>query len=202
MAPVIPLLVALLLLEPLSAVPDSQPARQPLVDNEFLAVWKNEAPCGTVPARCDGSVLLALSPVRLGDGAMQRGAFQAFAAGTHYAAPAGGDFLAIELKKGRPAGPRPAEARPAPSIAPLQDDPTFFVYIEALAPGETRARHSHGARLLVVLDGAEVAMLDASGAAGPVVKMASDQVTFSPPTVHETKNVGTTSLRNWALEIK
>jgi hypothetical protein len=56
-------------------------ATGPLVDNDYVRVFKNSAPCATGEAACGERVLVALGPVEVNGQQLQRGEIKVFPSG-------------------------------------------------------------------------------------------------------------------------
>jgi 2-keto-4-pentenoate hydratase/2-oxohepta-3-ene-1,7-dioic acid hydratase in catechol pathway/putative intracellular protease/amidase len=174
-----------------------------VLENDYVRVARNAAPCASAGPSCGERVLVALGPVRLAGvkpRALARGQIAVFARGESYAAPSG-EFLEVAWKAAHP----PVQA-PAVRIAPeknelLHDGDSFFVFEEKLQPGETRARHSHAQRVVVVINETRLQQWP-DGAAEVLRQQTPDDVRFNPPVVHVVKNVGNVPLRNIVLELK
>jgi len=83
----------------------------------------------------------------------------------------------------------------------LYDGDHFLVFEEKLAPGETRARHSHSQRVVVVLNETRLQQWPEGG---PMVfrNQVPDDVHFNEPVIHKVKTVGEKPLRNIVIEFK
>ena len=81
----------------LQAVPAS-----PLLENEFVRVFKNSAPCAAAAASCGERVVVALGSVEVNGQKMERGEIKAFPAGELYNAPKAGNFLEVTIKPAHP----------------------------------------------------------------------------------------------------
>jgi quercetin dioxygenase-like cupin family protein len=177
-----------------------------VLQNGYAVVTRNGAPCaaGRAPS-CGDRIVVALGAIELRAGGktrrMQRGDIAVFAAGRAYDPPAAGDFLEVTLRPDHP----PVERAPV-RIAPeknrlLYDGARFFVFEEMLPPGETRARHSHNQRVVVVLNETELHQWP-DGAPEVDRKQVPDDVHFNQPVVHAVKTTGKLPLRNIVIELK
>jgi hypothetical protein len=81
------------------------------------------------------------------------------------------------------------------------DGEHFFVFEERLAPGDTRARHSHSQRVVIQLNRARLQQWP-DGAPELFVETVPERPTFSPPVIHVVKNVGEVPLRGIVIEFK
>ena len=78
------ILAALLFLQ---AVPAS-----PLLENDFVRVFKNSAPCAAAAASCGERVVVALGSVEVNGQKMERGDIKVFKTGERYSPPKSGDY--------------------------------------------------------------------------------------------------------------
>jgi hypothetical protein len=177
------------------------PSAGPVLENDYVQVFRNSAPCAAAGPSCGERVLVALGPLELARQKMKRGDFKVFKQGERYTAPNGGDFAEVMLK---PAHPK--VKTPPVSIAPdknslLYDGPTFFIYEENLQPGDTRVRHSHNQRVGILLNETRLQQWP-EGQPEFFKDIVPDAIQFFEPVVHVIKNVGKNPLRNWVLEFK
>ena len=189
----------------LAALPAAQKSGV-VLDNAYVTVTRNGAPCASAASPgCRARIVVALGAFELRAAGknrrLARGDIAVFGAGQSYAAPAAGEFLEVVLKPDHP----PVQHPPA-RIAPeknqtLYDGERFFIFEERLPPGETRARHSHSQRVVVVLNDTELRQWP-DGGAEIVRKQVPDDVHFNPPVVHVVKTTGAKPLRNIVIELK
>jgi len=181
-------------------------ANQIVLDNEYVRVTRDVAPCASASAPdCGQRVVVALDEIELVSGDLRRrlirGDIAVFAPGESYEAPVAGGFFEVAIKSRHPPVLSPAEIIPADKNAMRYDSDTFFVFEERLAPGDTRPRHSHSQRVVLQLNAARLEQwLD--GQAPIFVETIPDRPTFSPPVIHIVKNVGDTPLRGIVIEFK
>ena len=129
-----------------------------VLDNDYVRVTRDAAPCSLahVPD-CTDRVIVALGDIELiADGsrrAMARGDIAVFAPGQSYELPNGGAFFEVSIKANRPPVQSPGEIISPEKNAIRHDAERFFVFEEMLAPGDTRARHSHSQRVVPVESG-------------------------------------------------
>src|SRR5258708_34746633 len=88
------LLVALLYLQTLQA--------SPLLENEFVRVSRNTAPCSGGAPSCGDRVLVALGFIEVSGQKMERGDVKVFKTGERYAPPKSGDYLEVVIKPDHP----------------------------------------------------------------------------------------------------
>ena len=174
-----------------------------VLDNAYVRVSRNTAPCAAGAAACGDRVLVALGEVQLAGrkaGPLSRGQVAVFRRGEAHAPPAG-EFLEVAFKPDRPRveGP-PVRIAPEKNEL-LYDGEAFFVFEEKLRPGETRSRHSHAQRVVVVINDTQLRQWP-DGAPEVLRQQVPDDVHFNQPVVHVVKNVGANPLRNIVLELK
>jgi hypothetical protein len=177
-------------------------ATQVVLENEYVRVTKNAAPCAAAPATCGDRVLVALGDVTLPSGrAMKRGDLMVFKAGEPQVAPASGTFVEVAIKPTRPAAKSPAESIAPEKNAVLFDGDRLFIFEEKLAPGETRARHTHRQRVVIVLNETRLQQWP-DGQPELFKDQVPDDIKFNEPVIHVVKNVGRKPLRNIVIELK
>ena len=187
------LLAALLFLQAMSA--------SPLVENEFVRVFKNSAPCAAAAASCGDRVVVALSSIELGGHTMQRGEVKVFKAGEKYVAPVTGNFLEVSIKPSHPKVLPPAPDWPAaPGNKILYDGTDFTVFAEKMQPGEYSAPHSHNQRLAIFLNDTNVEQW--TDGKDETRELVPDVVTWRPAVVHASKDVGKVPISNLLIEFK
>jgi hypothetical protein len=164
-----------------------------VLENEHVRVTRNAAPCAAGGAGCGDRVLVTL-------GGGDRGRVRVFRPAERYTPPAG-DYLEVTLKAGRPAVKSPAILIPPDKNDILYDGEDFFVFEEKLEPGDTRARHSHRERVVIVLNRTRLQQWP-DGAPELFRDQVPDDVRFNPPVVHVVKTVGDQPLRNIVIELK
>jgi hypothetical protein len=174
------------------------------LDNEFVRVTRNAAVCGEAAEACQDRILVALGPIDLdGSGGrkkMDRGDIAVFRAGERYRAP-NGQFVEVVLKPGHPAATSPDAQLPPDKNAILYDGRDYFVFEERLDPGDTRARHSHSQRVVIVLNATRLQQWP-DGQPALFRDQIPDDVRFNPPVIHVVKTVGERPLRNIVIEFK
>jgi hypothetical protein len=187
------ILVALFFLQSVSA--------SPLVENEFVRVFKNSAPCAAAAPGCGERVLVALESVEVNGQKLQRGDIKVFKSGERYSAPKAGDFLEVAIKPSHPkALPPAAGTPPPPGNKVLYDAPDFTVLAEKMQPGEYAAPHSHNVRLAIFLNRTMVQQW--TDGKEETRELVPDTVTWRPAVVHASKDVGTVPIRNLLIEFK
>lgn len=186
-------LVALFFLQALQA--------SPLLENEFLRVFRNSAPCAAAAPSCGERVVVALGSVEVNGQKMERGDIKAFKAGERYSPPKSGEYLEVIIKPGHPKVSAPsAQTPPEPDNKVLYDGKDFTVFEEKMDPGETSAVHSHNQRLAIFLNKTQVQQW--TNGKSEIRTLEPDLVTFREAVVHTSKDVGTIPIRNLLIEFK
>jgi hypothetical protein len=181
-------------------------AATPELDNDYVRVTRDHSVCAAAgTARCGRRVIVALEEIDLESAGAKRrlgrGDVAVFGPGESYAIPAGGGFFEVIIKAGHPPALAPAE-RIAPDKNALRyDGEDFFVFEERLEPGDTRPRHSHSQRVVIQLNRTTLRQWP-DGGAEIVVETVPERPGFSPPVVHEVRNVGDVPLRGVIIEFK
>jgi quercetin dioxygenase-like cupin family protein len=180
-------------------------AGQLALDNEYVQISRDVAACARPGPECSDRVIVALGDVELASGdlrrKMTRGEIAVFAAGESYEVTGAGEFFEVAIKPKHPPVQSPEEIISPDKNAVRYDGERFFVFEEKLAPGDTRARHSHSQRVVIQLNRTRLQQqLDE----GPpfLVETVPDRANFSPPVIHVVKNVGDTPLRGIVIEFK
>lgn len=187
------LIAALLLLQAMPA--------NPVVDNEYVRVFKNSAPCAPAGPSCGERVVVALGPVEINGQKMERGNIKAFSAGEKYASPSAGSYLEVAIKPNHPkVMPLAAGSPPAPGNKVLYDAQDFTVFAERMAPGEYSAAHSHNVRLAIFLNDTMVEQW--TNGKDETRELIPDTVTWRPAVVHASKDVGKLPISNILIEFK
>src|ERR1700676_1204193 len=185
--------IALLLFQTLPA--------SPLLENDFVRVFRNNAPCAGGAATCGELVVVALSSVELSGQKMERGDIKVFKAGERYSPPMNGDYLEVVVKPGHPKATAPNDGTPpAPDNKVLYDGKHFSIFEEKMQPGETSSRHSHNQRLAIFLNRTQVQ--EWTDGKSETRELVPDLVTFRPAVVHISKDVGTLAIHNILIEFK
>jgi quercetin dioxygenase-like cupin family protein len=173
----------------------------PLVENDFVRVFKNSAPCAIAAASCGERVLVALGSVVVNGQKMERGDIKVFKVGERYSPPKSGDFLEVEIKRAHPkVMPPGAGTPPPPGNKILYDGKDFTVFAEKMQPGEYSAPHSHNLRLAIFLNDTQVQQW--TDGKEETRELVPDVVTWRPAVVHASKDVGTLPIQNILIEFK
>src|SRR3954453_23596299 len=120
-----------------------------VLENDFVQVFKNNAPCAAAGPTCGETIIVALSPIELSGKKLGRGEIQGFKKGEKYAPPKGGDYVEVVMKPTRPAVKTPPVKIPAKGNTVIYDSERFFIFEEKLPVGGYRERHSHNQRLVI-----------------------------------------------------
>jgi hypothetical protein len=173
----------------------------PLVENDFVRVFKNSAPCAAGEASCGERVVVALGSVELNGKKMERGDIEVFKTGERYSPPKSGDYLEVAVKPTHPKVMPPSGGTPPPpGNKILYDGKDFTVFAESMQPGEYSAPHSHNLRLAVFLNDTHVQQW--TDGKEETRELIPDVVTWRPAVVHASKDVGTIPIRNILIEFK
>jgi hypothetical protein len=187
------LFAALLFFQALSA--------SPLLENDFVRVFRNGAPCAAGAASCGDRVVVALGTIELSGQKMERGEVKVFQTGEKYSAPKSGEYLEVVIKPGHPKATAPsAGTPPPPGNKVLYDGKDFTVFEEKMQPGETSSSHSHNQRVAIFLNRTQVQQW--TDGKSETRELVPDLVTFRPAVVHISKDVGTVPIRNLLIEFK
>ena len=173
-----------------------------VLDNDYATVHRNAAPCAGGGPDCGDRVLVAFGDLKVtaGGSTVVLGYAEVFvaAAGTSYEIE--GDFAEVNLKPNPPAVEGPAVALPAGKNERLHDAEDYFVFEERLEPGDTRERHSHAQRVVLVMGATELQQWP-DGADEVFKTQIPGTIKFNPPVVHIVKNIGDARLRNIVIEL-
>lgn len=181
---------------------------QPL-DNDYVRVTRNASPCADAHPGCGPRVIVALSPIAVaaprGRGGavtrLVRGDIKVFRAEETYEVRGDGPYVEVSLKPNHPKVQAPPVLIAPEKNALLYDGETFFVFEERLAPGETRPRHSHSQRVVVVINDTKLQQWP-DGQPEVFRTEIPDDVRFNGPITHVVKTVGDKPLRNIVIEFK
>ena len=177
-----------------------------VLENNYVRVTRDAAPCALahVP-ECTDRVLVAVDDMELtGPGTsrkLARGDIAVFGSEDSYEPPIGAAFFEVSIKAGHPPARPPGEQIAPEKNAILYDGADYFVFEEKLAPGDTRARHSHSKRVVIQLNQARLEQWP-DGKPSKIVETVPDRPGFSPPVIHKVRNIGETSLRGIIVEFK
>jgi hypothetical protein len=194
------ILAALLLFQTLSPAP--------LLENDFVRVFRNSAPCAAGAASCGDRVVVALGSIEVSDQKMARGDIKVFKAGEHYSPPKSGEYLEVVMKPDHPKViALSAGSPPPPNNQALSDGKEFTVFEEKMQPGEISSVHSHNQRLVIFLNRTQVQQWTKWWQSKPsgeseTRELVPDVVTFRPAVAHISKDVGNTPIRNILIEFK
>lgn len=177
------------------------PSTSPLLENDFVRVFRNSAPCAGGAAPCGDRILLALGAAELSGQKMQRGDVKVFKTGERYSPPKDGEYLEVVIKPGHPKVMAPAPGMPpAPGNKVLYDGKDFTIFEEKMQPGELSSPHSHNQRVAIFLNRTQVRQW--TDGKEETRELVPDLVTFRPAVVHTSKDVGAVPIRNILIEFK
>ncbi len=176
-----------------------------VLDNSTVRVVRGGAPCAAAEPGCGDRVLVALGPIEIEENGklrkLSRGEVAVFEAGRKYQPPWKGDFAEVAFKTDRPRVQSPDELIPPEKNAILYDGEKIFVFEEKLEPGDTRERHSHSQRVVVVINDTRLQQWP-EGSPEIFKEQVPDTIKFNEPVIHVVKNVGAKPLRNIVIELK
>src|SRR5579862_6198420 len=86
----------------------------PLLENDFVRVFKNNAPCAAAASSCGERVVVALGSVEVNGQKMDRGDIRVFKAGERYSPPKTGNFLEVAINPSHPKVMQPSDGSPPP----------------------------------------------------------------------------------------
>jgi len=176
------------------------------IDNEYVRVSRDEAPCASgAEPDCADRVIVALGDIELVSAGtrrqMRRGDIAVFKPGESYEPPMSGAYFEVAIKATHPPVQSPGEIIPPEKNALRYEGESFFVFEERLAPGDTRARHSHSQRIVMQLNRTRLEQWP-EGKPMVTVETVPDRAMFSPPVIHVVKNVGDAPLRGIVIEFR
>ena len=173
----------------------------PLLENDFVRVFRNSAPCASGAASCGDRVVVALGSMEVGGQKMGRGDVKVFKTGEKYAPPRSGEYLEVVIKPGHPKVMAPsAGTPPPPGNKVLYDGKEFTIFEEKMQPGEISSSHSHNQRVAIFLNRTQVQQW--TDGKSETRELVPDLVIFRPAVVHISKDVGTVPIRNLLIEFK
>lgn len=187
-----PVLVAILLFQVVQTTP--------WLDNDFVRVFRNSAPCAKAAPSCGERVVVAFGSIEVNGRKMERGDIVVFKSGESYAAPNGGEYLEVAIKPGHPKVTPAAGTPPPLGNKILYDGKDFTVFAERMEPGEYSAPHSHNLRVAIFLNDTNVQQW--TDGKEETRELVPDTVMWRPAVVHASKDVGALPIRNILIEFK
>jgi hypothetical protein len=174
-------------------------------ENEFVRITQDAAPCAAADSPgCAARVIVALGDLELRSGStrrtLTRGGVAVFGPGESYIAPAG-DYFEVAIKPDHPPSDPPAQIIAPEKNAMVYEGEDFFVFEEQLAPGDTRARHSHSQRVVIQLNRARLRQWP-DGKPQLELETVPDRPSFSAPVIHIVENIGAVPLRGVIIEFR
>jgi hypothetical protein len=190
----------------LASLSFSAAAGETVLENDYVRITRDAAPCALAhPPECGDRVIVALDDVEVdSQGTRQllgRGDFAVFTAGQSYELRNGTAYFEVSIKQNHPPAQSPGERIAPEKNAMRYEGREFFIFEEKLAPGDTRARHSHSQRVVIQLNSARLQQWP-DGEPSKFVETVPDRPGFSAPVIHSVKNVGDTPLRGIIIEFK
>ena len=179
----------------------------PALENDYVRVNRGRTTCERPSATCVDRVVVALAAVTIVDPkgltrSLQRGDVVVAGEGDAYRVQ-GGDFAEVIFKPSHPPVRAPRERIAPEKNSLVFDGPRFIVFEEKLAPGDTRARHSHAQRVVIALNRTTLEQEQFYEAESRVVKpQVPNRIGFNEPVVHIVTNTGDQPLRNIVIEMK
>ena len=181
------------------------PATALALDNDYVRVTRNATTCpqANMPG-CGDRVIVALDDIEIFVGyakrKFSRGEIMVFESERAFPPPVG-EFFEVVIKPNHPPVLSPPETIAPEKNNMLYDGERFFVFEEKLAPGDTRARHSHSQRVVIQLNKTRLQQWP-DGEPEKFVEIPVEQPSFSPPVIHVVKNVGDAPLFGVVIEFK
>lgn len=176
-----------------------------VLENDYVLVSRDAAPCASASTRCGDRVIVALGDVEIRSGKslrkLTRGDVAVFTARESYEPPKGGAFFEVVIKRDHPPVASPGKFMPPEKNAVLYNGRRFLVFEERLAVGDTRAAHSHNQRVVIQLNRTRLQQWP-EGQPEIVRDIEPDRVAFNPPVIHTVKNIGNLPLRGIVIEFK
>src|SRR6266436_2533765 len=101
----------------------------PLLENDFVRVFRNSAPCAAGAASCGDRIVVALGSTEVSGQKMERGDVKIFKTGEKYAPPESGEYLEVVIKPGHPkVAALPAGTPSAPANKVLYDGKELTIF--------------------------------------------------------------------------
>jgi hypothetical protein len=181
------------------------PATAQALENDYVRVTRNAATCpqANMPG-CGDRVIVALNDLEIFVGYakrnLARGEIVVFESARAFPPPTG-EFFEVVIKPDHPPVLSPPEIIAPEKNAMLYEGEHFFVFAEQLAPGDTRARHSHSQRVVIQLNRTRLQQWP-DGEPEKFVEIPVEKPSFSPPVIHVVKNVGDAPLFGIVIEFK
>ena len=177
----------------------------PALENDYVRVSRDAAPCAAATAQCGDRVIVALGPMELrtrgSTKQLERGDVLVFAATDSYEQPKAGKYFEVVIKTNTPPIAVAETIIPPEKNDIVYDGNRFFVFNEHLKVGDTRARHSHNQRVVIQLNRTRL-LQKPDGQPEVVRDIEPDGAAFNAPVIHTAKNVGTLPLNGIVIEFK
>jgi hypothetical protein len=177
-----------------------------ILENRYVRVSRDAAPCAqATPKICGDRVIVALSDVQLRVGnatrKLARGGIAVFKPGETHQPPTGGRYFEVAIKPDHPPVRAPRVHIPFEKNTVLHDGERLFIFEEHLPVGDTRARHSHGQRVVIQLNATRLHQWP-DVLPEEVRDIVPDTAGFNAPVIHRVKNVGKLPLHGIVIELK
>ena len=179
-------------------------ADDPVLDNGHARVHRRAAPCAAAGPGCGDRVIVSFGEVEVTPGS---GASATLGYGEVLVVPAGApfeirgdDWAEVNLKPDPPPVRGPAETIAADKNLRLHTGDGYFVFEERLEPGDTRERHSHAERVVLVMGATELQQWP-DGSDEVFKTQIPGTIKFNPPVIHTVRNIGDAPLRNIVIEL-
>lgn len=182
------------------------PACALAIDNAFVRVTRDAAPCAQAGTPgCAERVIVALGELSIESAGarrtLSRGDVAVFAPDQSYLPPKGAGYFEVAIRPDHPASDSPGELIAPEKNALRYAGERFIVFEERLAPGDTRARHSHSQRVVIQLNHSRLRQWP-DGRPEILVETVPERPSFSPPVIHVVENVGEVPLRGIIIEFR
>jgi quercetin dioxygenase-like cupin family protein len=176
------------------------------LDNDYVLVTRDAVQCASADdSGFSDHIIVALGDIEVSASdtghRMVRGDIAVFKSGESFALSPGASFFDVTIKTNHPRVESPPEIIPPEKNAMRYDGDDYFIFEEKLAPGDTRARHSHSQRVVMQLNRTRLLQWP-DGKPEVLVETFPDRVTFNPPVIHTVKNIGDGPLRGIIIEFK
>jgi hypothetical protein len=173
------------------------------LDNDYVLVTRDAVQCTSTGF--SDRIIVALGDIEVSAGdighRMVRGDVAVFKPGESFELPPGASFFEVAIKANHPKVEAPPEIIPPEKNAMRYDGNDYFIFEEKLAPGDTRARHSHSQRVVMQLNRTRLQQWP-DGKPEVSVETVPDRVVFNPPVIHTVRNAGDSPLRGIIIEFK
>ena len=127
------------------------------LDNDYVLVTRDAVQCASADdSGFSDHIIVALGDIEVSASntghRMVRGDIAVFKSGESFGLSPGASFFEVAIKTNHPRVESPPEIIPPEKNAMRYDGDDYFIFEEKLAPGDTRARHSHSQRVVMQLN--------------------------------------------------